>query len=184
MDARWLLALGFAILVGANLWNVSMTLEISPSSLFWPIVITGFAFPLVFVPLSGIALGTLRQDQIGNACGIYNLLRNLGGSIGIAVANTITQRHLQTHRNEIVRSLSGASLALRQQLAHLTMLMRLHAGPGKANLRAAALIQRTLDNQAQLWAYVDVFRYLALVSLVSVPMAFALRKAHTKVAAE
>ena len=184
MDARWLLAAGFAILVAANFWNGTLTLGMSPTTLFWPIVVTGFAFPLVFVPLSGIALGTLPQEQIGNASGIYNLLRNLGGSIGIAVANTLTQRHLQTHRNEMVRSLSGASLALRQQLAHLTMLMRLHAGPEKANLRAAALIQRSLDNQAQLWAYVDVFRYLAILSLLCIPMAFILKKAHSKVAAE
>jgi DHA2 family multidrug resistance protein len=183
MDARWLVALGFLVLFGANLWNGSMNLEIAPSSLFWPIVITGFAFPFVFVPLSGIALGRLKQEQIGNGSGIFNLLRNLGGSIGIAAANTITQRHLQTHRNEMVHSLSGASLPLRQQLAHLTTLMRLHAGPAKAVLRADAILQRAVDNQAQLWAYVDVFRYLAIVSLLCVPMVFVLRKAQAKAAA-
>jgi hypothetical protein len=58
----------------------------------------------VSVPLSGIVLGTLPQSELGNASGLYNLLRNIGGSVGISVANTITQRHLQTHRNENVAS--------------------------------------------------------------------------------
>jgi len=183
LDARKLVASGFIILVLANLWNGSMTMDISPTSLFWPIVVTGFAFPLIFVPLSGTALGTLSQEEIGNASGLYNLLRNLGGSVGIAAANTITARHLQTHRNEMVHARSGSSLALRQQLAHLTALMRMHAGPVKAMLRSAAIVQRTLDNQAQLWSYIDVFRYLALVCALCVPVVFVLKKCQSKAAA-
>jgi DHA2 family multidrug resistance protein len=184
IDSRWMVATGFAVLFGANLWNGSMNLAISPSSLFWPIVITGFAFPLVFVPLAGIAMGTLPQEQMGNASGLFNLLRNLGGSIGIAIANTITLRHLETHRNEMVHSLSAGSATLHRDLARLQMLMSLHAGPAKAFLRAVALVQKTLNNQAQLWAYIDIFRYLALLSLVCVPMAFVLRKSQGKAAAE
>ena len=181
-DSRKLVAVGFAILVGANLWNGALTLAISPWSLFWPIVITGVAFPLIFVPLSGTALGTLSQEEMGNASGLYNLLRNLGGSIGIATATTLTQRHLQLHRNQMVHSLSGSSLALRQQLSHLMMLMRLHAGPVKAFLRSSALLQKTLDSQAQLWAYIDIFRYMAIVCLICLPITFALRKSQGKAA--
>ncbi len=102
MDPRKLVAIGFIMLVWTSLWTSSLTLDIAPSTLFWPIVLTGFAFPLIFVPLSGAALGTLPQAELGNASGLYNLLRNLGGSIGIAAANTITVRHMQTHRGELV----------------------------------------------------------------------------------
>ncbi|HWC97651.1 MAG TPA: DHA2 family efflux MFS transporter permease subunit [Candidatus Sulfopaludibacter sp.] len=183
LDVRKLVAFAFIVLAAANLWNGSLTLQISPWSLFWPIVITGFAFPLIFVPLSGVALGTLPQEELGNASGLYNLLRNLGGSIGIAAANTIAQRHLQTHRSEMVHSLSAGSLELRHALSRLTMLMQAHAGPVKASLRSAAILQRSLDNQAQLWAYVDVFRYLAIVCAVCVPVTFILKKAQRKAAA-
>ncbi len=184
MDVRVMVAVAFVILFLANLWTGSITLAISPMSLFWPIVITGFAFPLIFVPLSGLAMGTLSQEEMGNASGLYNLLRNLGGSIGIAAANTLSQRHLQAHRNEMVHSLSGSSLALRQQLAHLMALMRTHAGPVKAYLRSASLLEKTLDSQAQLWAYVDIFRYLAILCGLCIPVAFFLRKSQAKGAAE
>jgi len=177
IDARLLLAFAFALLCAANLWNGGLTLQISPTSLFWPIVLTGFAFPFVFVSLSGVAMGKLRQEEIGNASGLYNLLRNLGGSVGIAVATTLTQRRLQAHRSEMVHALSAPSLVLRQQLIRLTDYMRLHAGPVKASLRSVALLERMLNGQAQLWAYVDVFRYMAVVSALCVPVVFVLKRA-------
>jgi DHA2 family multidrug resistance protein len=184
VDPRLLLAFAFAVLCAASLWNGGLTLDMAPTSLLWPIVITGFAFPVIFVPLSGVAMGKLRQEEIGNASGLYNLLRNLGGSIGIAIATTLTQRHLQSHRNEIVHSISGSSLILRQQLIRLTALMRLHAGPVKASLRSYALLERRLNQQAQVWAYIDVFRYIAVVCALCVPFVFILKRAHHSGAAE
>ncbi|HEX3878052.1 MAG TPA: DHA2 family efflux MFS transporter permease subunit [Bryobacteraceae bacterium] len=184
MDPRKLVAAGFVILGLANLWNGSLTLDISPSSLLWPIIITGFAFPLVFVPLSGLALGTLPQSEMGNASGIYNLLRNLGGSVGISIANTISLRHLQAHRNDMSHLITGSNLVYRHDIARLTAAMRMHAGPVKAALRAMALIGRTVNNQAQLFAYVDVFRDLALACAVCVPFVFVMKRAQRRGAAE
>jgi DHA2 family multidrug resistance protein len=176
MDRRILIAAGFAILAAANLWTGTLTLDISPTSLLWPIVVTGFAFPFIFIPLSGLALGTLPPREIGNASGLFNLFRNIGGSIGISAASTISQRHLQTHRNELVHWLSGASLNLQARIAQFTELMRAHVGPAKAALRAYALVNAELNRQAQAYAYVDVFRYLALLCAACVPLAFLLKR--------
>ncbi|HTW67416.1 MAG TPA: DHA2 family efflux MFS transporter permease subunit [Bryobacteraceae bacterium] len=176
MDSRKIIAAGFLVFGLMGYWTSDLTLSISPWSLFWPITIAGFALPAVFIPLSSSALGTLRQDQINSASGIFNLLRNMGGSIGIAAANTILMRHRQVHRDELVHSLSGASLALRHTLDRLVLLMHLHAGPQLATRRAYGVIQNSLDRQAQLWSYVDDFRYLALVSIVCVPIAFFLQR--------
>jgi DHA2 family multidrug resistance protein len=153
VDPRKLVALGFAIFGGAALWTGSLTLEISPTSLFWPITVNGLAISLVFVPLSNVALGTMPQEQIGNASGIYNLIRNIGGSIGISAANTIAQRHLQTHRNDLVHWLSGSSWLVQKQMRMLMMSMQHHAGPHRAMLLALFLTQRGLNNQAQLWTF-------------------------------
>ncbi len=176
VDPRKLVAIGFSVFAIASLWTANMTLEIGPYSLLWPIIISGAAMSLTFVPLSNVALGTMPQDQIGNASGIFNLLRNIGGSIGISTANTIAQRHLQSHRNEIVHSLSNANPILYGVIGNLTKIMQLHAGPQRALLRAYALTNSGLDKQAQLWAYVDDFRYLALAVAVCVPLAFVLKK--------
>jgi DHA2 family multidrug resistance protein len=176
LDPRKIVAVGFGVLTFSTMWMSSLTLDIAPTTLFWPIVLGGLGMSLVFVPLSGVALGTIRKDQVGNASGIFNFLRNIGGSCGISAANTIAMRHLQTHRNENAHWLSGASWMLQRQLHLLTQRMQLHAGPRRAMLRAFSITQTTLDHQAQLWAYVDVFRYLALLCAVCVPAAFILRR--------
>ena len=110
------------------------------------------------------------------ACGIANslgfiLLRNLGGSIGIAVANTIALRHLQTHRNGLLHWSSRDRPEFRNATDRYTTLMLMHAGPAKA-----ALVNGELNRQAQAWAYIDVLRYLALACAVCIPVVFVLKK--------
>ena len=176
LDPRRIVATGFAILAFSTMWLSFLTLDISPITLFWPIAIGGLAISMVFVPLSNVALGTIPKAQVGNASGIFNFLRNIGGSVGISAANTIAQRHMQTHRNENVHWLSGSNWIFRRELNMLTTQMRMHAGPKQALLRAYALIQKGLDSQAQLWAYVDDFRYLALLCALCIPIAFFFKK--------
>jgi DHA2 family multidrug resistance protein len=180
MDSRKIIAFGFLLFGLMSLWTGDLDLQISPWSLFWPITLAGFALPAVFIPLSGASFGTLAQDQINSGSGLFNLLRNIGGSIGIAAANTILLRREQVHRGEMVHWLSGASAAVQAALHRLTELMLRHVGPGLASRRAYGLIQSQLDRQAQLWSYVDDFRYLALLSFVCVPVAFLLKKTIAK----
>lgn len=178
MDARWMVAAGFAVLGGSGLWLADLTLDISPTTLFWPITVSGVGLAMIFVPLSKVALGTVGKGETGNASGIFNFLRNVGGSIGISAANTIAQRHLQSHRNDLVHSYTGASWLLRDQLRLLSQRLSLHAGPGPHNnyLRAISLTNSTLNSQAQVYAYVDVLRYFGFMCLFCVPLAFLLAK--------
>lgn len=180
IDGRKLVALGFALFGAMGFWTSFLTLDISPSSLFWPVFWSGASLPLVFIALSGVAFGTLKKTQIGVASGLFNLLRNIGGSIGIAAANTIATRHLQTHRNDLTRSLTGASVQLHRFVGQLTQQMQHHVGPAVAARRAFSLLQRNLDRQAQLLAYIDDFRYLALICAICVPLVFLMKKAQAK----
>jgi DHA2 family multidrug resistance protein len=176
IDPRPVVSLGFAVLAFST-WSMGqITLGISPATLFWAITLGGFGITLVFIPLSTVAFGTMSKNEVGNASGIFNFLRNIGGSIGISAVNTISQRHLQTHRNENVHWLSGASWILRRQIGLLTERMQMHAGPRVSTLRAFSLTQKAIDQQSQLWAYVDDFRYLVLVCVACVPLAFLLKK--------
>lgn len=180
LDPRPLVSIGFGILSYAAFWTGLLTLDISPTSLFWPLAVSGFGMSAIFVPLSGLALGTLSPQQIGNASGIYNLLRNIGGSVGISAANTIVQRHAQTHRNQMVHWLSGGNWIMQKQIQMLTAEMARHAGPRRATLRAYAMTQTSLDNQSQYYAYIDDFRYLGLLCALCVPLAFLMKKAASK----
>jgi DHA2 family multidrug resistance protein len=173
VDNRWLIGLGFFLFAFCSLAFGTVNLAIGPWSFLWAIIISGFASGMVFVPLSTTTMGTLTNEQIGNASGLYNLLRNVGGSVGISVVNTIIARHEQLHRNELVHSLTPSNPLLQQRL---TTLGRFVADPKSAY----AIVDRTLNSQARLWAYVDDFRYMALLCFACLPLVFLLKKAKAK----
>jgi MFS transporter, DHA2 family, multidrug resistance protein len=182
MDNRWLIAAGFAIFAFCSLRFGEVTLFISQWSFLWAIILSGFGSGMVFVPLSTTAMGTLSNEQIGNASGLYNLLRNVGGSIGISIVNTIVARHEQLHRNELVHSLAPTNPLVQQHVSSLEEIIRSTnaAGPVLATNGAYKLLEGTLTRQARLWAYVDDFRYLALVCFACVPIVFLFKRAKHK----
>jgi len=185
-DSRYLIMLGFFGVGICNLWLGRATLDISQWSLLWPIITSGFFLGFVFVPLATVAMGTLPDHEIGNASGVYNLFRNLGGSIGISTVETIVARHSQLHRNELAHSLSQQNSVFQAGFNHLQNLMQLHVDPVDAIHRAQKLAENLLDQQAGLWSYVDDFRYIALACFATVPIAFALKRVMSRrhVAAE
>jgi DHA2 family multidrug resistance protein len=130
--------------------------------MLWPIIISGVGSGMVFVPLSTISMGTLKNEQIGNATGLFNLLRNVGGGIGISLVNTLVARHAQIHRADLAHNLSQGSPAFQQTFQGLRGAMAQQAQPNVATERAYGLIQNTLDAQSSAFSYVDVFRYIAL----------------------
>jgi DHA2 family multidrug resistance protein len=97
IDLRAMLALGLA-LFACGLWmNGFMNAEAAFAELFWPQAIRGLALMLCFVPINTLALGTLPESRLANASGLYNLMRNLGGAIGIAAANTALENRHALH---------------------------------------------------------------------------------------
>lgn len=176
VDPRWFVAIGFALLGISGMWLGGFTLNISPWSLFWPIILSGAAISMCFVPLGQLALGTLPKNEVQNGSGIFNFLRNVGGSVGISWMNTIAQRHLQTYRFSLLHSFTPANPLFRREINQYTQMMAVHVGPRLAMLRAYALADRGLSSQAQLGAYVDDFRYLAFVAFCCAPLAFLLKR--------
>jgi DHA2 family multidrug resistance protein len=175
VDNRWLIAIGFAIFAIASFKMSNLTLQMSQWSLLWPIVWSGFAAGLVFVPLSTAAMGTLSNEQIGNASGLYNFLRNIGGSIGISVVNTLVTRHWQVHRVDLSRYLTPARVLHNPvYVPHGPTLY--HVGPHVEMLRKLAMIANGLDIQALTYSYVDDLRYMGVACLLCIPIVFSLRK--------
>jgi DHA2 family multidrug resistance protein len=179
IDNRWLIAAGFLLFAWASYAMGELTLQISRWSLIWPIIISGAASGMVFVPLSTLAVGTLRNEQIGNASGLYNLLRNVGGSIGISVSNTLVTRRSQTHRGELSRYITPSRV-----LHHGVYVPRgmslYHVGPHIAQLRKYAMLANGLDIQSTVYSYVDVFRYIAVACVLCAPIVFAVRGVKAK----
>ena len=179
IDNRYLIATGFLLFSWAGYWMGGLTLNISQWSELTPIVLSGVASGMIFVPLSTTAMATLRNEEIGNASGLYNLFRNVGGSIGISMMNTTVARHSQIHRAELARYMShNGVFDLAWNKIHA--LMSSSAGPRLADLRTYALMQRALDQQSAVYSYVDDLRYLSLMSLICVPVVFLVRSAKAK----
>ncbi len=179
LDNRWLIAFGFGLYACCALWMATLTLQISQWSLTWPVILSGVASGLVFVPLSTTAMGTLSNKEIGNASGLYNLLRNVGGSIGISLVNTIIARHTQTHRTELAHNISHGP-AFQHTLNVYKGLMTAHVASNTATHRAYAMIQNSLDQQATVYAYVDDLRYMALLCILCAPVIFIVKKVKAK----
>ncbi len=177
MDNRYLIAAGFTIFAW---WISEFTLQISQWSLLWPIILSGVGTGLMFVPVSTTAVGTLSNEQMGNASGLFNLLRNIGGSVGISLVDTLVARRQQVHREELSRYLSPNE-ETHQTLARMQSYMSIHAvGPRLAKLRAYALLQQALDSQSILYSYVDDFRYMVVVCVLCLPIVFLLRPVKAK----
>ena len=178
IDNRWLIASGFMLFGVSALWFGEVNLSISQWTFLWAIIISGFGSGWVFVPLSTTTMAGLKNEQIGNASGLYNLMRNIGGSIGIAIVNTIVVRHAQTHRNELSHSINAGNVALQNQLHGMQGYLSWQgASAALATGRSYALVNRIVEGQALLWSYVDDFRYMALVCFACVPIVFLLKKA-------
>ena len=179
VDNRYLIGSGFAVFGLSAWWMSNLTLNVSQWSLLWPIIISGVGTGLMFVPLATTTVGTLRNEQIGNASGLFNLLRNIGGSVGISVAETLVARRQQVHRSELARYLAPTSF-VHQVLFRIQSYMLLHTGPRLAKLRAYAILQGALDQQSVLYSYVDDFRYMVLISALCLPLVFLFRPVKAK----
>jgi DHA2 family multidrug resistance protein len=182
MDNRWLITAGFAIFGVCSLWFGEVNLSIGQWSFIWAIILSGFGSGMVFVPLSTTTMGTLSNEQIGNASGLYNLLRNVGGSIGISIVNTIVARHEQLHRTELVHALQATNPVAENRLTTLQNYVSTHQalGPGTSNSAALDMLNQTLHAQARLWAYVDDFRYMALACFACIPLVFFFKRARRR----
>jgi len=178
LDNRLLIASGFLMFGISSLRFGQADLQISQWSFLWAIILSGFGTGFVFVPLSTTAFVGLANEEVGNASGLYNLFRNVGGSVGIAIVNTIIARHAQLHQNELVRSVTSTNIATQNRLHELQLYLQLQGYSAVDALqRAYALIGLQVQGQALLWSYVDDFRYMALVCFACIPVVFLLKKA-------
>ncbi len=176
LDARYLLTFGFIVFGVTSLIFGNVDLSIGPTTLLWPIIITGFALSFVFVPITTQSYGTLRNEQIGNASGIFNLVRNIGGSIGISVAQTLLTRRSDYHQNQITNYIPRTQTWLQQQTQMLSRPLARDFNPANSMYSALARLYHELGQQALLWAFIDVFRWTALLCFGCVPLVWLFRR--------
>jgi DHA2 family multidrug resistance protein len=180
VDGRFLIMFGFAVLAYSTYMLSGVNLQIATSNVIWPNIISGFAMGFVFVPLTTMAMGTLSNEQMGNASGIYNLMRNTGGSIGIAMVTTFLARGAQVHQAAMVSHLTPYDPAFQQRMHQTAGALATQGNPAAVTQQAYGAVYGTLVKQSMLMSYTDNFRLLAFLCLLSIPTALLFKRVRAR----
>jgi DHA2 family multidrug resistance protein len=176
-DPRLLLFIGSLVLVFAVLWLGRMSPSTSSDDLFWPLMIRSFGTVLMFLPLSMAALGPMPKKEIAAATALYNLTRQLGGSIGVALLTTLLGARTMFHRASLVSHLSATDPQVQRRVATLTAGMQAKgASAAVAKQRALTLIDGSVSLQAVVKAFDDTFLVTAMLVVCTLPLILLLGK--------
>ena len=175
VSPRVLVAFGFFVFGVASLMFSRFTLQVAMGNIVPANLLNGFGTGFIFVPLATAAVSTLRNDQIGSATGIQNLVRNIGGSIGISFVSTMLERYAQAHQALMVEHLSPVNPLYRGRLDLLQKAFESNFSPVDALARAQASVYNVLLQQASYWAFVEIFYVVAWVCVVCVLDVWLLR---------
>lgn len=175
MDERLMIVIGVIIRAASLFMLGDLNLTMSMSSVVWPNIVNGLANGFLFVPLTTLTMKTLPNELIGAGTGLYNLLRNLGASLGISMVTTLLTRSEQTHQNYLAAHLNNGDPVYQNTLQRFSGFLALQSGGANANHLAMGAIYRNLLQQATLASYIDDFRLLAFLSLLCLPFVFLFR---------
>jgi DHA2 family multidrug resistance protein len=171
MDQRLMLIGGCLLNAYANIQMTTLSLSMDYWSLAWPRFLSGFSGGFIFPPLQTLTLATIPIARLGNATAAYNVVRNVGGSVGVAVVTMLLVRRSQEHQSTLVSHVNvwdpDTARRLKEWTAHFAAQ---GADAFTAGRRAMAMLYRTTTEQAQLLAYVDDFWLIALVFLAVLPL--------------
>jgi DHA2 family multidrug resistance protein len=177
VDARWLIILGLMIVATGAFWMSTLNLEVSAGQVILPRIVQTLGAGLLWVPINTAAYLYLPREQTNNASGLFNLIRNEGGSIGIAIATTLLQRWAQVHQFYLIEHITPLSSAAQERLAQLRQLGLMHgAGPGLAEQQALGRLYQLVQQQALALSYFDLFRFFAFASLAVIPLVLLMRR--------
>jgi len=176
VQGRYLVAGGFLAFATANYVMTKLSLDLTPWILFWPLLLTGISMGFMIVPLNTLGLGVLKREQIGNASGIYNLMRNVGGSVGISLVTTMVVRRAQVHQTNLVANLNPYATGYQAGVQSLTTTFAANSDPVMAQQQAVGTMYNTLVAQANLLAYLDNFLMFMGIGLVCLAAALVMKK--------
>jgi DHA2 family multidrug resistance protein len=176
-DARKLLTTGLIIGGLTLLWLAQLNLQAGYWDIFWPQLVQGVGMSLLFVPLTTVSMDPIPRERMGNATSLFNLMRNIGGSVGIAITGTMLARQQQR-----TTALLGANVTPYNAAAQ-SMFMQIRAGfmaagadAVTATNRAYAALFGMVQRQASMVSFVGLFQLLGFMFLALVPLVLLMRR--------
>ncbi len=182
IDLRLMLGLGFGLFATGSWLNGQLTAESGYWEFFVPQAIRGSALMLCFLPINTLALGLLPVEEVKNASGLYNLMRNLGGAIGLAVTNTLMLHLTKSHYAAIRESVTATDANAQVLLSGLEQTM---SNAQIVEPHTAALTQLTnlAMREAEVMTFNNLFQIITFIFLASLCVAPFLKKVDAEKAA-
>ncbi len=174
MQPKYWIAIGFGIIALAMWYSTSLAPDASFSYFATVRVLQTIGMPFMFIPINSVAYTGLPPQKTSEGSALINVARNLGGSIGVSLANTELVQRSQFHQARLVENLTPSSPVFRSTLHHMTQYFAQSGSPVGAQNRAIGYIGELVSGQASLMAYIDIFYTWSIVAALLIPVVLLL----------
>jgi len=183
VSQKYMVALGFVIFFVYSFWmSLIITPDTASEHMFWPLVMRGIGLGLLFVPITTLSLSTLSGKDIGDGAAFTGMMRQLGGSFGIAIITTMIARWTQQHRVDLIPNITSTNTQVQDRIQGMQQLfMSKGFSANNALDKAYQAMEGMVMKQATVLTYMDVFLYMGLLFLLCVPFVMLIKKGAGKV---
>ena len=180
---KYLIALGFSIFFGYSLWAYTIITPFTgEGDFFYILMVRGIGLGFLFVPTTTLALSSLKGKQIGQGAAFTGMVRQLGGSFGIALISTYISRKTVQHKADLMNGITAYDADVQQRLLGLkSSFITAGSGAEQASVKAHAIMDMIVTKQASLLTYMDVFLGIGIFFLICVPFVLLLKPAKNKI---
>jgi MFS transporter, DHA2 family, multidrug resistance protein len=175
VQPRYLIAIGAAIATFAMIDLLRMTADADYWYFAWSRIYLGIGLPLIFIPITTASYDGIPPAKTDQASALINLARNFGGSIGVALSQTVLARREQFHQSRLVEHIGSWNPFYNDTLGRIQAYLNSRAATGSSFGTSTAIIGQIIRNQTTILAYIDVFFALALIAMLMVSLALTLR---------
>ncbi len=180
INPKAILAFGIIVAAYSTYLMSQFNLLVDFNTIIWPRVVLGVGMGFLFIPLTTLTMSAIRKEDMGNASAIYNLLRNLGGSFGVAFVTTMLARRAQLHQVNLVEHLTPFDTSYQLTLSRADQFLQ-HMGFDVSTARQGSLsvIHGQLLRQASMLSFNDAFYILSLLLICTLPLLLLIRRSES-----
>ncbi|MBP6073035.1 MAG: multidrug efflux MFS transporter [Flavobacterium sp.] len=182
----YMVALGFLVFFFFTfIMRNKMTPDTGTEHFYWALILRGVGLGLLFVPITTLSLSTLKGKQIGEGAAFTGMLRQLGGSFGIAIITTFITRFGQQHRVGLLTHYDASRAEIQQRIVQLQQGFQAKGfTPNESLQKAYQVLDFSITKQSTVMSYMDIFMYLGILFLCCIPIVFLIKRGKNKVKLE
>jgi DHA2 family multidrug resistance protein len=171
IDARYTIVLGVAMFGVCMMWLSGLSLDGGADDVFWPLILRGVGMGLIFVPLTNASMADLEAKDVPQGTALFNLTRQLGGSLGIAIMATLLSRFTTSARTSLVTHMSAGDPAVTSRISLLTRAMIARgADASTAAAQAYSILERQVFAQASVISFSKIYQISAVLMVLGLPL--------------